>query len=129
MAAGEASEAIIRTVYAALCRGDWAVVEAHPGYWQTRQVFPATLTAFPDLSCEVVQQFSAGEFVATLAVFRGTHRGPLFGIAPTGRRVEFQSVSMDQVVDDVVVQHNGEAGWFAVLHQLGALPLGDSERP
>jgi hypothetical protein len=36
-----------------------------------------------------------------------------------------QDVSLDRVVDELVVEYNGESGWFGVLFDLGVLPLDD----
>ena len=43
----EANKAVIRHILENLRPGNLAVLEDHPGYWQTRQVFPATFAAFP----------------------------------------------------------------------------------
>lgn len=119
----EANKAVVRHILENLRPGNLAVLEAHPGYWQTREVFPATFAAFPDFRMTVERQIAEGDEVATFATCRGTHLGEFLGIPPTGKEVSFQSMNLDHVVDGKVVQHNGEAGWFSVFLNLGALPL------
>ena len=119
----EANKAVVRHILENLRPGNLEVLEGHPGYWQTRQVFPATFAAFPDFRMTVKRQIAEGDEIATLAICRGTHLGEFLGIPPTGKEVSFQSMNLDRVVDGKVVQHNGEAGWFSVFLNLGALPL------
>jgi predicted ester cyclase len=45
------------------------------------------MSAFPDLQVTVADTVTEGDRVAVRAVWRGTHRGPFQGLAPTGRIV------------------------------------------
>jgi Predicted ester cyclase len=80
------------------------------------------LVAFPDFSAELVQQLTDGDRVATHWIFRGTHRGTLYGIEPTGRFAQFQNLSICRVADGRVVQYNSEIGWMSLLRQIDAWP-------
>ena len=70
---------------------------------------------------------SEGDMVVTRRTSTGTHRGPLFGHPPTGRRMEIEGTDVHRVVDRLVVE-----SWIAddvprILLQLGiapALPIG-----
>lgn len=95
----------------------------HPGYYETRQRIPSLRAGFPDLKVTIEKQMAEGNLVCTHAWFEGTHTGDWLGIAATGRHVRFQNVSIDQVVDGKVVQHNAESGWLSLLMTLGVLPL------
>lgn len=67
----------------------------------------ALLTAFPDLRLERVELVIDGDRHADRWVLTGTHEGPLFGIAPTGRRVRVQGATFTRlganglVIEDV----------------------------
>ena len=115
--------AVVRATLAAAYAGQLEVLDAHPGMSALRGALPKVFTAFPDLTAEFRQQVVEGDRVATHWVLRGTHQGELFGIAPTGRAVQFQNVSLARVEGGRITQFNGEAGWLAVLMQLGVLPL------
>jgi predicted ester cyclase len=54
-------------------------------------------------------------------VFHGTHRGEFLGIAPTGRELTFEGVTIDRVVDGKIVEIY--FGWDpdSVVEQLGAV--------
>jgi len=115
--------AVVRTVLEGLFRGDVTVLADHPGLTELRQLFPTVLTAFPDFGGAIEQQLVDGQRVATHSMFRGTHRGAIFGIPPTNRAVRFQNISIARVVEGKIVQYNSETGWLAVLMQIGVLPL------
>jgi predicted ester cyclase len=116
--------AVVRRTFEAIFAGDLAVIDEHPGLAALRVAFPSTRAAFPDFSAELVQQLADGDRVASHWVFRGTHRGDLYGLAPTGVPVQFQNLSICRVEGGRIVQYNSEIGFLSVLKQLGALPLG-----
>ncbi len=115
--------AVVRETLAAAFAGHLDALDGHPGMGALKAALPKVFTAFPDFSAEFKQQVDEGDRVATHWVFRGTHRGELFGIAPTGRAVQFQNVSISRVEDGRIVQFNSEVGWLTALMQIGALPL------
>lgn len=106
-----------------IVEGDLDDLAGHPGYYETRRRIPGLRAGFPDLKVTIEQQVAEGELVCTHAWFEGTHTGEWLGIAPTGKQVRFQNVSIDRVVDGKVVQHNAESGWLSLLMALDVLPL------
>lgn len=119
----EENKVVVRQLLQAIWDGDLDALDSHPGLQDMRRMLPIVRAAFPDFGGTVERQIAEGDTVATHARCHGTHQGVLMGIAPTGRRVSFQSVSLDRVVDGKVVQRNSELGWLDVLLQLGVLPL------
>jgi steroid delta-isomerase-like uncharacterized protein len=78
--------------------------------------------AFPDFHNTIEELIAEGDRVAARLTYRGTHRGPLFGIAPTGRAVQYSGVALFQVRAGKIVD-----GWvlgdtLGLMRQLGALP-------
>lgn len=49
----------------------------------------AVHASLADYRCEIVDLVGEGEKVVARMRFHGLHRGPLLGLAPTGRRVEW----------------------------------------
>ena len=121
--------AIVRSAFQAIFAGDTSPFDSHPGLEALRLHFPALLTAFPDFTAELKQQLVDGDRVASHWVFRGTHRGDLYGIAPTGKSVQFQNLSICRVERGRIVQYNSEVGWLSVFRQIGALPLRATRGP
>jgi steroid delta-isomerase-like uncharacterized protein len=60
----------------------------HDGEDAVRRYFAETRTAFPDQRNELIALHHLDDGVVVEFWLRGTHRGPLLGIAPTGRAFE-----------------------------------------
>jgi predicted ester cyclase len=77
--------------------------------------------AFPDYHGTNEIQIAEGDLVANRYVFHGTHRGDFLGIAPTGRELTFEGITIDRVVDGKIVEIY--FGWDpdSVVEQLGAV--------
>ena len=101
---------------------DLTLLDAHPGFWETRQVFPHLFIGFPDAQDTVEQQTCDGEWVTTRTTLRGTHTGPFMGLPPSGKAITMMTISLDQVVDGKVVEHLGVADWASVLSMIGLIP-------
>ncbi len=80
---------------------------------------------YPDLRVALEDQVAEGALIVTRWTARGTHRGELMGIAPTGKRVTVAGVIIDRIADGKI-----EAEWacydaMGMLQQLGAAsPVG-----
>jgi predicted ester cyclase len=77
--------------------------------------------AFPDGRSTIEDQIAEGDKVVTRWRFRGTHQGEIFGIAPTGKQIEFTGIFIDRVAGGRIVEHWDEADILGVLQQLGAV--------
>src|SRR5438105_4990633 len=105
---------VVRSTFEAIFRGDFSVFSEHPGLTALKEHFPPMLAAFPDFTAELKQQLIEGDRVAMHWIFRGTHRGELFGIPPTGKAVQFQNLGISRVEHGRIVQYNSEVGWLTV---------------
>jgi predicted ester cyclase len=63
------------------------------------------LQAFPDATMEISEQLGERDLVATRKTLRGTHRGELWGLPPTGNRVEWEFIDIFRVRDGKLVEH------------------------
>jgi predicted ester cyclase len=116
--------AVVRSVFTRIFAGDVAPFASNPGLASLDKVFPGMLRAFPDFRAELKQQMVDGDRVASQWIFRGTHLGEFHGVPPTGKPVEFQNISICEVVDGRIVAYNSEIGALRLLMQIGALPFG-----
>ena len=71
---------------------------------------------FPDFCNTIETLIAEDNRVAAQLTFSGTHRGEIFGIAPTGRRIRYSGVGIFQVESGKIVE-----GW--VLGDLANLLL------
>jgi predicted ester cyclase len=63
------------------------------------------LRAFPDASVEINEQLAERDLVATRKTLRGTHRGEIWGLPPTGNRVELEFIDIFRVKDGKLIEH------------------------
>jgi predicted ester cyclase len=112
-----------QTIETLLTTGDVSGLEQHPGMEALSKNFAKVKSAFPDIKTEFVQQLTEGDQVASHWILHGTHTGELFGIAPTGKTVKFQNLSIARIENGKIVQYNSEIGWLSILMQIGVLPI------
>ena len=79
-----------------------------------RESFPDWHSAFEELVAE-------RDRVAERWTGRGTHRGELQGIAPTGKRVEAPGSVFYRIVDGKIVELWGQLDTMSLMQQLGAI--------
>jgi steroid delta-isomerase-like uncharacterized protein len=93
-------------------RGPEGVVESARGYRD----------AFPDLTLTVNQVVADGDYVATRWTAKGTHKGDLFGISPTGKETTVTGITIDQWAGGKVAESWTNWDTLGLLQQLGAVP-------
>jgi steroid delta-isomerase-like uncharacterized protein len=79
-------------------------------------------TAFPDLRLTIEDIIAEGETVMARWSCRGTHKGDLSGIAPTGKQVTISGMSIARFDSGKMVE--GWVNWDALglMQQLGVVP-------
>jgi len=75
--------------------------------------------AFPDREDVIEEIIAEGDRVGMIWRLKGTHRGHLFGIAPTGKKIDIWEIGVFRLADGKIIE-----GWFmadevGVLRQLG----------
>jgi steroid delta-isomerase-like uncharacterized protein len=78
--------------------------------------------AFPDVRYTVDEQITGGDTVVTHWTARGTHRGELMNMPPTGREVEVSGISIDRFADGRITESTAHWDALGMLQQLGAVP-------
>ncbi|MGH7895077.1 MAG: ester cyclase [Candidatus Binatia bacterium] len=80
----------------------------------------ALFTAFPDFHLERIALVVDGELHADRWVMTGTHRGPLFGIPPTGRSVRVEGATFTRLgAHGLVIEDVHFSDFAGLLVQLG----------
>jgi steroid delta-isomerase-like uncharacterized protein len=136
MAADE-NKAILRRVYQAFSSGDLAALDGlfaadfvdhtalpgqAPGLAGTKQTIALFRAAFPDMQLAVEDLVAEGDRVAARVSMRGTHRGALLGIAPTGKRVAMAGMDLVRFAGGRIVERRGQEDMLGLMQQLGAIP-------
>ena len=65
-----------------------------------RELYRLLRAAFPDFCADIHWQLADGDRVTTYKTYHGTHEGEFFGIAPTGRKIQFEAVDVMRVRDE-----------------------------
>ena len=76
----------------------------------------------PDLQLTIEDLLAEGDKVVTRLVARGTHRGELQGLAPTGRPVVATAIVIHRLAGGKIVEEWVQMDTLGLLQQLGAVP-------
>jgi len=76
--------------------------------------------AFPDFHNTILQVTAEDDRVAARTLYHGTHRGEIFGVAPTGKAISYAGAAFFRIAGGLVIE-----GWvlgdlLSLLRQLGA---------
>jgi steroid delta-isomerase-like uncharacterized protein len=93
--------------------------EVHDGEEEVARYYEDTRRAFPDQRNETLAIHHADDAVLVEAVVRGTHRGPLQGLPPTGREFELPILAIFVFEGDELVCERVYFDQNTVLRQLG----------
>jgi steroid delta-isomerase-like uncharacterized protein len=99
-----------------------------PGKEGIKQLIAMYQAAFPDTVMTVEDQIAEGDKVVTRWSARGTHKGELMGVPPTGKVVTVSGIDISRVADGMEVEHWAEFDLMGMMQQLGVVPApGESE--
>ncbi len=102
-------------------------VRGQDGFSQYVSIFR---TAFPDLNLTIEDQIVQGDEVVTRYIARGTHRGDLMGIAPTGKKVTVTGMVLDRYSHGKLIESWNQTDNLGLMQQLGVVPAtAQSETP
>ena len=87
-----------------------------------KQILAAFRSAFPDLNVTTEDTVAEGDTVVTRWTARGTHRGELMGIAPTGKEVAIKGIDVLRIAGGRMVERWAEYNDLELMQQLGVVP-------
>jgi steroid delta-isomerase-like uncharacterized protein len=85
-----------------------------------KQFYAMATSVFPDLHYTTEDLTAEGDKVVQRWTLRGTHKGELLGLSPTGREVKAAGISIFRMADGRIVEHWAFADDLGFLQQLGA---------
>ncbi len=94
-------------------------LHGHEGF---QQMVMMPRTAFPDLHFTIEDLIAEGDKVVTRFTARGTHRGELMGIPPTGKQVSFPGILISHISKGKIVEEWEISDALGMLQQLGVVP-------
>jgi NADPH:quinone reductase len=86
-----------------------------------RALYQKLREAFPDFHAVIHWQSADGDRVTTYKTYHGTHQGTFLGVAPTGRKIHFDTVDVMRVRNGQIAEHWGVAHLYSLMQQLGVI--------
>lgn len=87
-----------------------------------KAVHRMVLEAFPDLHYTTHELVAEGDVVVQSWTVRGTHKGDLAGLAPTGKPMVAGGLSLFEIRDGRIVRHEAQTDTMPFLIQCGVVP-------
>ncbi|KVE77792.1 ester cyclase [Burkholderia vietnamiensis] len=105
---------------------DWEDIPLAPGQGPgpagIKPIIGSFAQAFPDVRIVIHDMVQVPGQIAVRAEITGTHRGDLFGIAPTGKQVSFRLHEFHALDGQRVTTTWHMEDWFGLFLQLGQFP-------
>lgn len=105
---------------------DWEDIPLAPGQVSGPQgikpIIASVAQAFPDVRITIRDVVQEPGRIAVRAEITGTHRGELFGIAPTGKQVSFRIHEFHTLAGDRLTTTWHMEDWFGLFLQIGQFP-------
>ncbi|XYI00081.1 ester cyclase [Sorangium sp. So ce1128] len=77
---------------------------------------------FPDIQWTLEEMVAEADKVAARFTMRGTHKGPFFGVPPTGKTIAVQAMNLYRFSDGQFIDEYGQPDLLGLLQQIGAVP-------
>jgi steroid delta-isomerase-like uncharacterized protein len=134
MSQSEANKSAVRDCFEQASRGNFDALDAivspdyvvHPeevrGADGLAEMVQSYRNAFAGLNVTIEHQFTEGDYVATRSTIRGRHEGELMGTPPSGRDVEFTSLTISRCRDGKIEEEWELVDVPGLMQQIGALP-------
>ncbi|GAC1425408.1 MAG: ester cyclase [Ktedonobacteraceae bacterium] len=113
-----------------LCDVNWTYHDPSDplGQWPrgpqgARQLVNLYRSAFPDLHFTIEDEIAEGDKVVQRWTVRGTHKGDLMGIPPTGKQVTSTGMTIVRIANGKIMDDWANFDLFGMLQQLGAIPI------
>jgi predicted ester cyclase len=105
---------------------DWKDIPLAPGQGPgpegIKPIIRSFMQAFPDVQITVHDMIQEPGRIGVRAEITGTHKGELFGIAPTGKKVTFRLHEFHTLDGKRVTTTWHMEDWFGLFLQLGQFP-------
>ena len=92
-----------------------------PGIDGCKTLVTGYRTVFPDIHFTIEQQVAAENTVVSHWRCRGTHKGELMGVAPTGKGTTVTGVTIDKINDGKIVESWNNWDTLGLMRQLGVV--------
>ena len=88
-----------------------------------KRLADALLPGIPDMELPIEDMVAEGEKVLARLRVRGTHKGELMGLPPTGRKIDIAVLDLFQIRDGKLIEHWALLDNLGMLRQLGVTSI------
>ncbi len=92
-----------------------------PGPEGLKPIISALRKAFPDLCFTIENMVISETQVAIHCTMHGTHKGDLFGLAATGRKIKVNQMQIERIINGKLVEHWRQSDDLGMMRQLGQI--------
>jgi predicted ester cyclase len=141
----EENKKIIRRLYEETNKGNLAamdeffapnIVDHNPppilglasGLEGIKQAFTIFYNATPDGYHIIEDMIAEGDKVVVRVTARGTHKGELFGLPPTGKRLTMTGIAIYRIAGGKIVERWSEQDKLGIMQQLGVIQLSEQSK-
>ena len=78
-------------------------------------------SGFPDIQWTLEEMVTEGDKIAARYTMRGTHQGAFFGVPPTGKTIQVQSMGFYKLSGNQFIEEHGLPDMLLLLQQIGAI--------
>jgi len=93
-----------------------------PGPEGMKPIIRSVIAAFPDVQIVIHELIQVPGKIAVRGEITGTHKGELFGIAPTGKAVRFRIHEFHALDGERITTTWHMEDWYGLFLQLGRFP-------
>ena len=80
-------------------------------------------TGLPGYQLIPQDMIAEGNKVTVRFMAQGEHKGELFGVPPTGRKVNIEAILIYELANNKIVNHWMQVDSVALMQQIGAMPV------
>lgn len=92
-----------------------------PGLEAIKQAFRTFASAAPEGNPVIHELIAEGDFVVVRMTAAGLHTGELFGVPPTGKRLEMTGIVIYRFENGKIVERWAQHDFLGLMHQLGLI--------
>jgi steroid delta-isomerase-like uncharacterized protein len=93
-----------------------------PGPEGLKPIILAMRKGIPDLTYTIEETIITENRIVARVLVKGTHLGTLFGIPPTGNRIDIRQINIERVENGKIVEHWRVTEELKMMQQLGLVP-------
>jgi steroid delta-isomerase-like uncharacterized protein len=90
-----------------------------PGPKGLKPIIQEMRNGFPDFRYAIQESIVTPDRVVARVLVTGTHLHPLFGILPTGKRIEVQQINIEHIKNGKIIAHWRVTDELKMMQQLG----------